>query len=81
VLYWGKKKQEIKCGNQGDMFIETLQNNTKLKLYVRPEFMLFAQIEGEPDPCPNGRIMPPFPDKEDNAMILTKKRPLEGQRN
>lgn len=71
LLYWGKDDQEIKCGNIGDMFIQTLDNNTKLKIYVEPEHMLFAKIEGEPDPYPNGRILPPFPD-EDNPMILTK---------
>lgn len=80
LLYWGKDKQEIECGNVGDMFIETLNNNTKLKMYVQPEAMVLYTFEGEPDPCPNGRIMPPFPD-QDNAMILSKKRPLEGHRN
>lgn len=71
LLYWGKDDQEIKCGNIGDMFIETLENGTKLKMYVRPEFMVFADVAGEPDPCPNGRILPPFPE-EDNPIILTK---------
>ncbi len=80
LLYWGKDEQEIECGNVGDMFIETFENNNKLKMYVQPEAMVFWKHEGEPDPCPNGRVLPPFPE-EDEAMILTKQntiRPLKG---
>ncbi|HLS29283.1 MAG TPA: DUF6705 family protein [Flavobacteriaceae bacterium] len=71
LLYYVKDDNEVECGNVGTMFIETLNNNTKLKLYVEPDHMIFFDIEGEPDPCPNGRIFPPFPE-EDNPMILTK---------
>lgn len=71
LLYYGKEAEEVKCGNRGKMYIQTLDDNTKLKIYVKPKHMIFYDIEGEPDPCPNGRMLPPFPD-EDNPMILTK---------
>lgn len=73
IGYLGNTSEEIECGDIGDLYIESFDKANKLKVYVKPEFMEFYIREGEKHPCPDGRILPPFPDSKENALILTKK--------
>lgn len=74
MIYGGNNEEDIECGDVGDMYLELFENNEKLKVYVKPEFIIHYIFEDEEHPCPNGDVLPPFPNKEEKAIVLTKKK-------
>lgn len=72
MTYVGGDKGKVNCGDIGDIYLEPFALNTKLKVYVEPDSIVFYVEDGQPHPCPDGRILPPFPDNENDALILTK---------
>ena len=45
------------------------------EIMLKSEFLL---IEDEEHPCPQGRVLPPFPDKKEDALILVKRKSTIG---
>jgi len=72
MLYYGGDNKQVNCGDIGDIYIEPFDKNRKLRVYVVPQSMVFY-VEDGVHPCPGGRILPPFPDSKETALILTKK--------
>lgn len=68
LTYGIPDNERDRCGDVGDMFIEAINNNTQLIVYVVPLFMMFDGTQN----CPNGYFEPPFPDKDETPLILTK---------
>ena len=72
IYYVGDSTEEINCGDIGRMFLELIEVG-KLSVYVKPNHMAFSLVEGREHPCPNGRVIPPFPNERHSHLILTKK--------
>lgn len=76
MLYYGDRKEDVDCGDSGRIYLESYANGFNIKVFVSPRgFMFYPRIEGQASinpPCPDGRILPPFPDNENDALILTK---------
>lgn len=72
MLYFGGNNKQVNCGDIGNIYLEPFDKNRKLKVYVVPQSMVFY-VEDGVHPCPGGRILPPFPDSKETALILTKK--------
>ena len=72
MLYYGGDNEQVNCGDIGDIYLEPFDKNQKLRVYVVPQSMVFY-VEDGVHPCPGGRILPPFPDSKETALILTKK--------
>src|SRR5699024_8306401 len=67
IVYIGEDDEKSNCGDGGVLFIGLSDNNTKMHIYVEQ----FEHIYLEDD-CPNGRFNPPFPQKDEPPMTLTK---------
>lgn len=62
VLSYGGR--DFSCGQSGEVYIWTLNNNTQMKLFLAPDHILLNTVE-----CPNGRAAQILPTEQ---MLLTK---------